>query len=315
MAWKGESRRHSLARRGIKTVPQNMNGKVMKAYGIQYDKDGEVMLADGWLGDVYDKLKSPFTKKTVEEKLAKQNVIKAKEEKKKAKQDYKDQKEQTKAVKQQAKASRKQEEKDRQEREQKEHFGKKPDKSEVDVDNKGRLGALKGKIGAVENTPTPAEKSNITEQSYESVDPDVYIELAEDSEKLINYKNELKHDIGMLEVEGKRLRKRFEADERKELRDLKADRKKAKADIERKTDQLKMSGMDTSKMKHKISKLENEYKQEYENREIELGALRNRNRITIDFVKDLVHDNTRNIRKMDKKIKMLTASGVKKGGD
>ena len=320
--WHGESRRHSLARKGIKTVSQ---GRIMKAYGIKYDVNGNVMIADGILGDLYDKAKSFVTESKIGEKLkevgakVKEVGVKAKEkikgigkpspekqEKRIAK--LKAEKEKTELSKQVDKVEKQRISSREEELEQASHFGTKPSLESIDIDNKGRIGALKEKL-AIEKDIPKDKLMDLPEEVFESPDADSIIAIAENSEKLIDFNNELKHDIRMIKVEKGRLKKRFQSDEYKELKDLKADRRLARSQMEDKIKQVKMSTIGEDKIRNKINKLESGYKQEYQQREIELGALRNRNRVTLQFMDDLTKDLSRNVVKLDKQIKRMTASG------
>lgn len=338
--WHDDSRRHSLARKGIKTA----DGKIMKSYGIQCDSNGNVMVSKGLLKDLFDKARSSITESKIatkikgvgtdikqiqeekqlrkSQKLSEKQVEQAKkteavrfqaekkgeiktlkEERKRLKRGDVELETEVKQVEKQRKRSQ------RQELEQASHFGKKPSRRNIDLDNKGRVGALKQKISSEERKVPKSQLMDLPKEAFQSPDADSIIAIAENSEKLIDYNNELKYDINMIKVEKRRLAKRFRSDEYKEFKDFKVDRQKARVDFERNKDSIKITGMDESDMKQKISKLQNEFKQEFNQREIELGALRNRNRVTLQFLDDLGKDLKRNVIKINKRIKVMTASG------
>jgi len=356
--WHGESRRHSLARKGVKTTPQGARmktvpkGRIIDAYGIKFDAHGQPMVAEGILGDLWDKAKSTITQSKLTQKIKdvggtiKQKVTgvgqKIKETGAKIKEKVTPSKDKVKTstvkadhpmrrgmeipketpkgkhparrenealAKQMDKVERQKISSTEEELEQASHFGRKPSKEEVDIDNKGRVGALKSKIASEEKKVPREQLTDMPEEVFESPDADSLIAIAENSEKLIDYKNELQYDINMIKTEAKRLKKRFETDERKEIADLNADRDKARANFKKFKDNIKMSGMDESKAKHKTQSKLNELKQEFEQRKVEIGALKMRNKVTIDFLNDLTDDLTRNVVKMDKKVKQMTASG------
>ena len=71
-----------------------------------------------------------------------------------------------------------------------------------------------------------------------------------------------------------------------------------------------MSGLEEYKIREKTKKLEAEYKRDHEQRQIELQAMKRRNRVTLHFIDDLTGDLDRNVRKIDKRVKTMTASGV-----
>ena len=293
MGWKGESRRHSLSRKGIKTnLPDGRRFDVSNyvARGqIEYDHSGNEMVSDGVLKDLYDKAKSSITKSKIGVKI----------------------KEKLDARKQSAKVEEGMKRSDKQELEQASHFGKKPPTSQVKVTNKGRVGAITSKIQAEQHSVPKAQMNNVTTEMLESMDADSLIAIAENTEKLMHYSNEMKYDLNMLKVEGNRLYKIFKADERKEYLNLRADQKLAKKQMEIKIDNLKMTGLEDKDIDHKVSQLKSEYKQTYEHRKIEIESYKNRNKVTILFIKDLSSDLRRNITKIDKKAKRMSASGVK----
>jgi len=320
--WHGESRRHSLARRGIRTVPEN--GRLMQSYGIRYDGNGSVMVSEGILGDLWDKAKSAVTKSKIGTKLkeigtsikekvskpkspeieqAKLNVKQAKQKAKEDKAKAKEAKAEVKKVKKDIKADRKKD------------FGERPSESDVDISNKGRLGAIKEKVASTEHKVSENEMNDVTDEMFGSPDADSIIALAENSEKLIDYGNELKYDINMLRTEGKRLQKRFSADERREQAILQADMRKDREAIERKIRDWKSSGADPVVVKNKVARLKADYEQKYNQRKAELDALKLRDRVTLKYIKDLSDDLERVARKIDKRIRYMTASGVKKDGD
>jgi len=282
------------------------------------------MVSEGVLGDLWDKAKSSITKSKIGTKLkeiggsikekfskpkspeisqAKMNVKLAKQKAKEDKAKAKKAKAEVKRVKKEIKANR---DKD---------FGQKPSEDSVDISNKGRVGAIKEKIASKEHQVTSENEFNdITDEMFGSPDADSIIALSENSEKLIDYGNELKYDINMLRTEGKRLQRRFSADERKEQTVLQADMRKDREALERKMRDLKSSGADPEVVKNKIARLKAEYDQNYGQRKAELEALKMRDRVTLKFIKDLSDDLERVARKIDKRIKYMTASGVNKGG-
>ena len=315
--WHGESRRHSMARRGISTA----DGRIMKAYGVQQDANGEYLVSEGILGDIYEKAKSSITQSKVATKL-KEVGAKAKEvvvgtpEVQAKKKELKEQKELTKIqklelkkVKETEKAIAVAEERDLK---QAQMYGLEPEASELDVSNKGRVGAIQKKISAKERGVSPEKLTDLPDDVFTSRDADSQIAVAENTEQLIDYSSELKYDIGMLDAEKKRLSKVFGADRRAELKKYQADKDYERSNVKEQVENLKMSNISDTKLKAEEKKLVAEHKKKFEQRRAEIDAMSSRNKVTLNFLDDLADDLGRIANKFDKRIRRMTASGQKR---
>ena len=322
--WPNESRRHGLASKGISTS----NMSIPNAYGVKHDSHGNYLVSNGLLADLYEKAKSGVTKAKIGEKI-KEVGVKAKEvgeivkekvvgteavrEKRKEVTEQKEieklQKLEDKKVKSVERTIKKADER---ELKQAEIFGKQPKKGAVDVSQKGRAGAIAKKIASEERKVLPAQLTDLPEAVFTSKDADSMIAVAENKEKLVDFSNELKHDIRMLKVERNRLARSFNSDLIAERKRLESDRRVRRKQLKEEIDALKTTSVDDELTKHKIDNLIIDHRRAFQQKEIELNSLRNRDNVTLRFMDELGRDLGKVQHQINKRVRVLTASGKRR---
>ena len=193
-----------------------------------------------------------------------------------------------------------------------EKLGEKVSISDVDVTQHGRVGAITEKIEMEERKVSREELTDLPEEALTSPDADSIIAVAENKEKLIGYKNELKQDIGMLEAERYKFNRTFDQDYTNEKRKMYNERELERKTINEKIRNLKVSTLKPEVIASKVSELNRKFVNKFNKREIEIQAMRLRDSNTLKYMSGLADDLKKLVRQADSRLQRYLASGVKK---
>jgi len=317
MSWNGESQRHAMSRRGVRTT---------QSRGVRYDYSSDNMPSEGirkWIGDVAEKFKRGWQKFRYGEKPAKElaearkKAWQAKERAKQAKAKAKEAKVATKEAKARAKEEEelaKVAEVSRAEefQETREIMREGPTDTAEDVGIRGRVKGIVDTLAQVQHKPSEEQLTNMTDELLMSPDADAIITVAEEKERLVLYHGELKRMADLLEVEGETKEDEFDNEERYLYDKLYNDKETAYNATQKKMEMIESSMMDDKTKRIKINELKNDYRYKVNELKGIYNDVRRRHIVDLKHV-DTVVDGLRGIqRQIDKRIRAMTASGVRK---
>ena len=287
----GHSREHGLHRKGISTkIDEHRRFDVSKFVATGnpklYDAHGEIMLDADGLRDILSKAKSDIAKAQIGEKI--KGIGTKIKEKAKVGKDILGQKLEDR-------------------RNRKVIETKKRDEQEQSLGDTIKQ--------VFKETPVSREAlTDLPSASLTSKDADSIIKVSENKEKIIQYANTLNLDIKMLEVEGKKLKKRYHIDQRNteaiDRNDMLFDKKKLNEQLK----DLEVSGLEPDKEKNERNKLITTFKTKYAIRKAERDSYRERDKKTVEFVFELRNDMRKLHRQVNKRVQRMIASGVKVSG-
>lgn len=325
--WRNDSYRHSLARRGITTKfgpKYTASGVMMPSAGVQ-----KWLEAQGFWSDLWGKAKEfggkiKETAASIKERIrpsdpevlaAKERLRVAKEQKKQAKLIAKQKKEQLSVAKEYEKAAKADVERSMVEERgmqlETEAAMDEPLPPEYGI-QQSEVGGMISNISKTTHKPAPEEMFDVTEEMYESPDADAIIATSENKEKLITYANEVEYNINQLKAERNNLAKEFKEVERHQYTELKNNKKANQEKLKRKIELLKTTGMEEHKVEAKIRDIKEYYLHEIKKQEIDYDEIKKQHRVDVQHVDGIIHDLKRLHRQVDKRVKSMTASGVKK---
>jgi len=157
-----------------------------------------------------------------------------------------------------------------------------------------------------------AEYNSVTPDMYQSIDTDQIKLVVENKKEFISFTNDLEHDIDLLGVAFKQARNTFNTEESKDSKLLSNDMKSARDKLKSEIEMVKSSGFDKTIMNKKISDFKANYDYEMRSLKNEITAKKMQNSADLKYINDLRGDLDKLHRQLDKRVRMMTASGQKK---
>lgn len=310
--WHNDRYEHKLASKGV-SVAYDYN-----LYSPKYTANGQMLPSEGikdWLKGVGSKFKQGYRKLRYGKEGA-QVVNKAERKAKEAKLEAKRAKANTKAAKLKNKELRElKKARDmsqfEEQQEAKDVIRAGPVDEDFEIEPGGRTKTLMDEM-AKETHNVPREEMFDTDMDIiESVDADAIIKVAEEKEKLINFNVKKGKYIGLLRVESKAKEREFNLEERSLANSISNDKKLARAKLDTKIRNIKMTGMSKENMIHQINEAKNDYETEFRGKENILRETKMQHHADIDFIKNAIKKHQQVYEQIDNRIKVMTASGIK----
>lgn len=153
---------------------------------------------------------------------------------------------------------------------------------------------------------------NVNQAMMESIDADDIIALAQNKEQLIKYTTALQHDINKIEAERKAMSDEFRNIEQTNYKTLQNSRRLQNENIKQEINNIKMSGYDKHKVHNKIKQVKIRNDSEYRGKMNVIKDQKRQHRVDLKFADDINKDLKKLHRQINKRVKMMIASGQPK---
>jgi len=150
---------------------------------------------------------------------------------------------------------------------------------------------------------------NVNQAMMESIDADDIIALAQNKEQLIKYTTALQHDMNKIDAERKAMSDEFKNIERTNHKTLQNSRRLQMSNSKQEVDNIKMSGLKKHKRDNKIKQIKIRDEADYRGKSNVLKDQRRQHQVDLRFADDINKDLKRLHRQIDKRVKMMIASG------
>ena len=150
---------------------------------------------------------------------------------------------------------------------------------------------------------------NVNQAMMESIDADDIIALAQNKEQLIKYTTALQHDMNKIDAERKAMSDEFKNIERTNHKTLQNSRRLQMVNSKQEMNNIKMSGLEKHKRDNKIKQIKIRNEADYRGKSNVLKDQRRQHQVDLKFADDINKDLKRLHRQIDKRVKMMIASG------